>query len=71
MAFLGVRSERRYIARDVDEAVNPTGSSKIPEQHRRFLEDLLAPELQDLKARFGLSWNRAGSPPPMQTEPRP
>lgn len=58
MTFLGVRSDRRYLAREVSEPVNPTGASKIPQQHRRFLEELLAPDLKELKDRFGLSWER-------------
>ena len=70
MKFLGVRSERRYIAEDVDEAVNPTGSSQIPEQHRRFLEQLLAPELDLLRSRFGLSWSRGGSADTVRAERR-
>jgi hypothetical protein len=56
MRFLGVRSDRRYIAGDVRAEVNPTAASKIPEQHRRYLEEVFAPELRDLKERFGLSW---------------
>ena len=52
------RSDRRYIARDVEEAVNPTGSSKIPEGHRRFLLQLLAPDLNALKQRFELEWKQ-------------
>jgi hypothetical protein len=56
MRFLGVRADRRYIAADVRDEVNPTAASKIPEQHRRYLEDLLAPDLRELHQRFGLSW---------------
>jgi len=56
MTFLGVRSERRYVSKEVGERVNPTGASRIPEEHRRFLEDLLAPEVAALRERFGLSW---------------
>jgi hypothetical protein len=56
MRFLGVRSDRRYIGSDVRASVNPTVASKIPPQHRRFLEELFAADLRDLKERFGLSW---------------
>jgi hypothetical protein len=56
MRFLGVRSERRYIARGVRNPVNPTEAARIPDQHRRFLEDLLGDDLRKLHDRFGLSW---------------
>lgn len=56
MSFLGVRSERRYVSAEVAEPVNPTGTSRIPEEHRRFLEELLAPEVRALEERFGLAW---------------
>jgi hypothetical protein len=58
MRFLGVRAERKYVGGLARAAVNPTETSVIPEQHRRFLEDLLAPELDALQERFGLSWPR-------------
>ena len=57
MNFLGVRRDPRYIAAGVSEPVNPTGTSKIPEQHRRFLDDLLAPDVARLKERFGRRWS--------------
>ena len=56
MRFLGVTADRRYIGEAVREPVNPTESSKIPEQHRRFLEDLLQDDVRNLRERFGLSW---------------
>lgn len=58
MSFLGVGSDRRYIAADVAEAVNPTASSGIPERHRRFLQALLASDLNALKQRFELEWKQ-------------
>jgi hypothetical protein len=57
MRFLGVRSDRRYIAADVRDEVNPTAASKIPEQYRRYLEELFAPDLRELEERFGLAWH--------------
>ena len=56
MRFLGVRAERGYIDPSVRSPVNPTEATRIPPQHRRFLEDLFADDLAKLKARFGLSW---------------
>jgi sulfotransferase family protein len=56
MSFLGVRSDRRYIPSAVRQAVNPTGSSRIPERYRRDLEELFADDLASLQRRFGLSW---------------
>jgi len=57
MTFLGVSSDRRYVPADVRESVNPTASSRIPAQHRRFLEDLLRDDITGLKKRFGLAWS--------------
>jgi hypothetical protein len=59
MSFLGVRSERRYVSEAVSEPVNPTGSSRIPAEHRRFLDELFAPDLDLLRQRLGLSWEDA------------
>jgi hypothetical protein len=36
----------------VREAVNPTAESQVPEQYRRFLEDLLEEELRAWRERF-------------------
>ena len=60
MTFLGVNSDPRYIDREVRNPVNPTESSRIPEQYRRFLEELLRPDLESLRQRFGLSWSESG-----------
>lgn len=57
MSFLGVRSDRRYVSREVGQRVNPTAGSRIPERYRVFLEELLRDELAALQARFGLSWS--------------
>jgi hypothetical protein len=57
MAFLGVRSDLRYIGTLAREAVNPTASPKVPEQYRRFLEELLRKDIAALKERFGLFWS--------------
>jgi hypothetical protein len=54
--FLGVRSERRYLGRVVDEAVNPTAPEPIPLRYRRMLEDLLANDIANVRSRFGWSW---------------
>jgi len=56
MRFLGVAADSRYVGTDVRKAVNPTAASKIPERYRRFLEELLQPDLEQLKERFGVSW---------------
>lgn len=62
MSFLGVTSDRRYIASDVRETVNPTEGTRIPEQYRRLLADLLAPDVDRLRQRFGVSWPLAPHP---------
>jgi len=58
MAFLGVTSSMRYIDRSVRQAVNPTFVSEVPEHYRRFLEDLLKDDIENLRRRFGLSWSQ-------------
>jgi Arc/MetJ family transcription regulator len=60
MSFLGVSSDRRYVSDAVRQAVNPTQPSKIPERHRRFLEELLRDDAAHLRERFGLSWPTTG-----------
>jgi len=62
MSFLGVDADRRYVPKEVRESVNPTESSKIPERHRAFLEDLLRPDIEALQQRFGLSWPLGAHP---------
>ena len=61
MAFLGVRSDRRYVGDAVRQAVNPTQPSRIPEQHRRFLENLFSDDTTHLRERFNLSWPATGA----------
>jgi len=61
MSFLGVSSDRRYVSDAVRQAVNPTQPSKIPERHRRFLEELLRDDAAQLRERFGLSWPATGA----------
>jgi hypothetical protein len=62
MAFLGVKSDRRYLSSRVRTPINPTGASKVPERYRRFLERLLKDDIGALRERFGLSWPPAGAP---------
>lgn len=62
MAFLGVTSDRRYLASDVRETVNPTEGTRIPEQYYRLLADLLAPDVAKLRERFGVSWPLGAHP---------
>jgi hypothetical protein len=57
MRFLGVRSDPRYIDRNVRSPVNPTESLGMPDRHRRFLTELFQDDLRKLKERFGLSWS--------------
>ena len=49
-------SERRYIDPKVRNPINPTESTRIPDQYRCFLEDLFKDDLRKLQERFGLSW---------------
>ena len=62
LTFLGVEAQPRYLGPEVREAVNPTPASKIPGPYRRFLEELLQPEIEQLKERFGVSWPLGAHP---------
>ncbi|HYD49903.1 MAG TPA: sulfotransferase [Terriglobales bacterium] len=59
MNFLGIRADPRYVGRLARAEVNPTGRSRIPEHHRRFLEDLFREQDRKLKQRFHLEWPRS------------
>jgi hypothetical protein len=56
--FLGIRSGRAYTRRAARRSVNRTEATGVPERHRRFLEDWLKAEIEELQVRFGLSWSR-------------
>lgn len=64
MTFLGVKSDRRYVSPGVRQRVNPTGASRVPERHRRFLTGLFQDELSRLEERFGLAWPTESSTEP-------
>jgi hypothetical protein len=53
LRFLGVSSEAGLIPASARKPVNPTGPSKVPDQHRRFLEQFFAAEIADWRRRFG------------------
>ena len=55
MEFLGVDADHRYVE-DSARPVNPTGDQNIPAHHRRFLEELLAEDVEKLRTRLGMSW---------------
>jgi len=57
MDFLGVDGGERYFGPDLRSHVNPTSGGGIPDEHRRYLEDLLADDFADLRDHFGLSWS--------------
>lgn len=52
LAFLGVSTDPRCIPASVRQPVNPTSESKVPDRHRRFLEELLREEIASWRARF-------------------
>jgi hypothetical protein len=57
MRFLGVRADRRYIDPDAKNPVNPTAATRIPAEHRAYLEDLLGDDIRKARERFGVSWS--------------
>jgi hypothetical protein len=62
MSFLGVKSDRWYISEEARKPVNPTGARRIPERHRRLLEQLLKEDITKLRERFGLAWTSSSAP---------
>ncbi len=56
MRFLGVRADRRYIDPGAKNPVNPTAATRIPAEHRQYLEDLLGEDVRKARERFGVSW---------------
>lgn len=52
MSWLGVRTDPRYGATRGREVINATTSERIPDRHRRFLEDLLATEIAEFERGF-------------------
>ena len=64
--FLGVSDDPRYVDPELlRRAVNPTGRSEVPENFRRFLEDLLAREIDDWKRLVESVRMRAAPPGPL------
>ena len=56
MRFLGVRADRRYIDPGAGNPVNPTAATRIPAEHRQYLEELLGDDLRKARERFGVAW---------------
>ena len=56
MRFLGVRADRRYIDPDAKNPVNPTAATRIPAEHRQFLEELFGADIARARERFGVTW---------------
>jgi len=55
-SFLGVESDVKYVCCLAYETFNTTEASNIPSNYKIYLEELLKPELEKLKKRFGLVW---------------
>ena len=56
MRFLGVRAEPRYVAAAAGDPVNPTAATRIPAEHRQYLEALFADDIAAACERFGVDW---------------
>jgi hypothetical protein len=52
MRFLEIRPDPRFGASLAHEVINATGPAPIPNRHRRFLEDLLAKEIDEFERGF-------------------
>jgi hypothetical protein len=58
MRLLGVREDLRYGAARARDVINATSSERIPERHRRFLEELLAGEIAEFERGFPIGAER-------------
>lgn len=56
MRFLGVRADRKYIAADAENPVNPTAATRIPAEHKAYLQELFADDIRAARERFGVGW---------------
>ena len=56
MRFLGVRADAKYVDPDAGNPVNPTAATRIPAEHRAYLEQLFADDLRAARQRFGVDW---------------
>lgn len=57
MRFLGVRADRRYIDPEAGSPVNPTAATRIPAEHRAYLQELFADDIRRARERFGVDWS--------------
>ena len=55
--FLGVRSDRKVLGRHLDRPFNPRSVDPVLKEHRRFLAELHAEDIEKLKQRFDLSYD--------------
>jgi hypothetical protein len=56
MSFLHVRAKCRYTGVLARQKINLTAASQVPEKSRWFLEELPARDMENARARFGVSW---------------
>lgn len=56
MRFLGVRADRRYIDPDAKNPVNPTAATRIPAEHKQYLQELFADDIRRARECFGVDW---------------
>lgn len=56
MRFLGVRADHRYIDPDAKNPVNPTAATRIPPEHKQYLQELFADDIRRARERFGVAW---------------
>jgi len=61
MAFLGVKSARKYVAEQSRQKINPSKAVSIPDRLRDSLSALLADEIARLKNELGVSWSTDGN----------
>lgn len=57
MRFLGVRADAKYIAADAESPVNPTAATRIPAEHKAYLQELFADDIRAARERFGVTWD--------------
>lgn len=52
MQFLGVDHDAALVGAEAEKTVNPTSGSRIPEQHQRYLQELLAASIADWESNW-------------------
>ena len=56
-SFLNVSQKEKYIGKDVDKRINPSGGGGIPSEVKSFLANVFAEEIELLKKDYGIEFS--------------